>query len=1620
MLCSPVLAQGVCDRTPQVRDALMDAAAVSNCAQVTPRHLSQVSLLNLETSGITTLKSHDFSGLSSVLDIWLRNNSLSELPEGLLNGLSSLKVLSLDRNSLTTLPKGIFTGLNNLTFLDLVGNSLTSLSEGVFSGLSSLEYLGLASNSLKHIPEGVFDGLNMLKWLWLTDNGLTALPTGVFDDVLDTLRALDIDSRLMARVGFSTATQSATKGTTVRVKVMLDRALPLTIRVPYRLGGTAKLEEFADLSPDPDKGLLFLAGETSREILFTLPDDGDRAEETVVLTLGELSQIQMQRSDGTGNHAPYLKAETVVVRLDEGAVHTVSVSSPDAVLGVCDRTPQVRAKLMEAAGASSCAQLTRGQLAAVSELDLSGTGIARLRAGDFLGLHSVTDLRLGRNPLTEIPGGIFTGLDSLKRLWLSYNFLNSLPEGIFDDVLDTLEDIHTDANLKATLTFESTAQEVMPGAHVRVRVQLSRSLPVTVRVPFSVGGSATADEYSGLSPDPDRGLLFLAGERSSEIEFTLSKTEESRSRSVVLRLGDLSRIRLRRSDGTGRDAPYLKSESLVLGPDEGAVHSVSIASPQDVLGVCDRTPQVRDKLMEAAGASSCAQLTRGQLAAVSDLDLSGTGITLLDADDFIGLNSLRVLWLNDNPLKELPAGIFDDVLDTLEDLRVDRHLKATLYFVPAAQETVEGATVALLVWLSRPLPVGVHVPFSVGGTAAADDFRDMAPSPDDGLLFKAQQELQDLTFSVSEGRDSLGKTIILRLGDLSQIGLRQSNGGPPNAPYLSPGSLLELDTDGVVHPVTVSFPNGPADICDRTPQVQDKLVEVTGASGCGAVTKARLASVVRLDLGYSGIEALQANDFNGLIGMKYLSLQHNSLSSLPEGVFRGLDSLWSLSLSDNSLTQLPERVFTGLDALRVLRLENNNLVSLPEDVFGDLSALEYLWLHYNSLSDLPEGVFSRLTNLEEVLLSDNRLSELPEGIFHGLGSLKRLWLFSDALTELPEGIFNGLSSLQELELKNNQLRTLPERVFRGLSNLELLTLGKNDLSSLPAEVFNNLNSLRILILQTNELRSLPEEIFRGLNSLEHLWLNVNHFTSLPEEIFTDLSSLRVLLLHSNDFEKLSPGIFSGLSSLVELTLHGNELKKLPDGVLKGLNRLKWLRLDYNELSDLPKGVFQGLDSLFFLRLGKNRLGDLPKGVFDDVLDTLNYLQVDADLKADLAFSLSAQRVEEGTTVRVPVVLSRPLPVAVRVPYALGIGAGAGGVTGLSPTPDGLLFAAGETRRDIIFTPSKDAGTQGEKTIVLSLGSESEIGVRRSEGTGSDAPYLKTSDLLSRADEGATHTVTVFDSDPKDQSPFCLSLWEGAPCSPVATLPHVLMGRIGESIAETEVVVTHKDFLPDDCEVALLLDRETNPATAVSFNGQFLDDNLLRTTIPRGGSEIVNLAAPDVGEPLTGALHVFTRSPCTENSLHVQSHSLLESQVDGEVEELLSVRSQLPNDWLGDGDCRFMTGVFGNGRDVVLAAVSPQPNRAAPTGTRLRLAAFNLKGNFIRQLPSLEISGTHQTWSKWPFDRPTIVQMCLQVPGNSSYRLAVSAIGITATGDKIQYVSESFPKDPDPDDASLDP
>ena len=237
----------------------------------------------------------------------------------------------------------------------------------------------------------------------------------------------------------------------------------------------------------------------------------------------------------------------------------------------------------------------------------------------------------------------------------------------------------------------------------------------------------------------------------------------------------------------------------------------------------------------------------------------------------------------------------------------------------------------------------------------------------------------------------------------------------------------------------------------------------------------------------------------------------------------------------------------------------------------------------------------------------------------------------------------------------------------------------------------------------------------------------------------------------------------------------------------------------------------------------------------------------------------------------------------------------------------------------------------------------------------------------------------------NEDPFCLSLWDGLPCATVANLPQVYLGTQGESTATTEVVIANSDPNPSACEVALLFHQGTSEGPAVSFNGQPMDRNLFQATIPREGAEIVTLTTTEAQDLVTGAVYLYARSPCTAASLHVQGRSLIENRNSGEIEELLSVAGQSPRDWLGDGDCRVLTAIFGSGRNVSLASVTAQPGSAAPAGTALRFRAFDLNGRLTGSPSSLTLSGARDSSQPWEFDQPRIIEMCLEIPGTSNFQ-----------------------------------
>ena len=191
------LTAGVCDRTQQVRAAIVAAAPVSACGDVQPEHLAGIAYLDLSAQGIQELQAGDFAGLTGLNDIYLDNNLLETLPDGLFSGLSALQLLRLDDNRLNALPAGAFSGLSALAILYLDDNQLDSVDEKLFAGLAALEQLDLSDNLLQTLPASALSDLASLESLDLESNALAAVTAGVFS-ALVALDELDLSHNALS------------------------------------------------------------------------------------------------------------------------------------------------------------------------------------------------------------------------------------------------------------------------------------------------------------------------------------------------------------------------------------------------------------------------------------------------------------------------------------------------------------------------------------------------------------------------------------------------------------------------------------------------------------------------------------------------------------------------------------------------------------------------------------------------------------------------------------------------------------------------------------------------------------------------------------------------------------------------------------------------------------------------------------------------------------------------------------------------------------------------------------------------------------------------------------------------------------------------------------------------------------------------------------------------------------------------------------------------------------------------------------------------------------------------------------------------------------------------------
>lgn len=142
--------------------------------------LTELKVLNLRGNLLTTFSDQVF-GFSNLtlLMLNLKDNRLTELSS--LSRLTSLTDLILSSNRLSNLPEDIFRNVTVLENLDLSENQLTVLPETIFNDLFSIKTIHLHNNNLSKVDAKLFEDQVLIQQLYLSNNRLETLPLGLLD-----------------------------------------------------------------------------------------------------------------------------------------------------------------------------------------------------------------------------------------------------------------------------------------------------------------------------------------------------------------------------------------------------------------------------------------------------------------------------------------------------------------------------------------------------------------------------------------------------------------------------------------------------------------------------------------------------------------------------------------------------------------------------------------------------------------------------------------------------------------------------------------------------------------------------------------------------------------------------------------------------------------------------------------------------------------------------------------------------------------------------------------------------------------------------------------------------------------------------------------------------------------------------------------------------------------------------------------------------------------------------------------------------------------------------------------------------------------------------------------------
>ncbi len=596
------------------------------------------------------------------------------------------------------------------------------------------------------------------------------------------------------------------------------------------------------------------------------------------------------------------------------------VTSSAEITPVSERTTEVQAAIVTAAGVNSAADVTEDDLTAITELNLRSKGITALKSGDFSGMTGLTNLNLYGNELSSLPDGIFEGLTALTTLRLGGNTVDPMQitillEKVGEDQIKAV--VATGAPFtmsipisptNGSISGNMTSLTISKGAVESTAVTVTRAAGTTAAVTANIGtlSSLPSHHYGYVLSKSDTLPIEVISATSTTPETPVepeTPTQPETPENTAPTFAD-GNITLRSvSENTAANVNIGNAVSATDTENDTLAYTLSGLNA-DSFSIDSDTGQLKTKN------ALDYETKRIYIVSVNASDETLTStisviINVIDLDDTPAVSTM--LAVSDRTPK-----VRDAIVAAIPDVSVaadvtDTHLATitSLNLRSAGISELNSGDFSGLTGLTslnlygnmlRNLPVRIFEDLTsltsirLGGNL-------VAPMP----LMVSLQQVSDNEFRaiIPTGAPF---NIVLPINEASVANITIPKGSVTSGSFVATTTDVNIGNLPSLPPNHFGYILAKSTVCNRTIQVSDVIVSaLQGIEDCRNISEADLATVTALDLSSASISALQAGDFEGLLSLSTLNLSNNQLQSLPDGIFEGLTSLTSLDLSGNTV-----------------------------------------------------------------------------------------------------------------------------------------------------------------------------------------------------------------------------------------------------------------------------------------------------------------------------------------------------------------------------------------------------------------------------------------------------------------------------------------------------------------------------------------------------------------------------------------------------------------------------------------------------------------------------------------------------------------------------------------------